>query len=85
MHATMKGNNSKFEDIKRISEENMLNTREKDYALEYLFKRRGLKDQGIQYSNLEMAEYLLAKNIKLNIDKKIKNVLNNKQDDSTPL
>ena len=69
MHATMKGNNSKFEDIKRISEENMLNTREKDYALEYLFKRRGSKDQNIQYSLLEMAEYLLPQNIKLNIEK----------------
>ena len=62
-----------FEDIKRMSEtkfKNILKTRMKENALEYLLKRRGSKGQGIQYSNLEMAEYLLPQNIKLNVDEK---------------
>ena len=49
---------------------NLLKTRMKENALEYLLKRRGSKGQGIQYSKLEMAEYLLPQNIKLNIDEK---------------
>ena len=49
---------------------NMLKTRMKENTFEYLRKRRGSKEQGIQYSNLEMAEYLVPQNIKLNIDEK---------------
>ena len=49
---------------------NMIKTRMKENALEYLQNRRGSKGQGIQYSNLEMAEYLLPQNIKMNIDEK---------------
>ena len=62
-----------LEDIKRMSEnkfKNMLKTRVKENSLEYLLKRRGSKGQGIQYSTLEMSEYLLPHNVKLNIDEK---------------
>ena len=39
-------------------------------ALEYLQRKRGSKGKEIKYTKLEMSEYLLPFNAKLNIEKK---------------
>ena len=41
-------------------------------ALEYLHSKRGSKGQEIEYTSLEMAEYLIPYNSKLNIEEKRK-------------
>ena len=77
-----------LEDIKQMSEnkfKKLLKTRIKENAFEYLLKRRGSKGQGIHYSSLEMSEYLLPHNDKLNIDEKKRSIFIKKQDDSAPL
>ena len=48
----------------------LLKTRIKENAFEYLLKRRGSKGQGLHYSTLEMSEYLLPHNDKMNVDEK---------------
>jgi hypothetical protein len=63
--------NKSLEEIKQISEnkfKSLLKTRIKENAFEYLLKRRGSKGQGIHYSTLEMSEYLLPHNDKMNVN-----------------
>ena len=48
----------------------MIKKRIKENALKYLLNRRGSKGQGMKYSMLEMSEYLLPYNTKLNIEEK---------------
>ena len=48
----------------------LIKTRIKENAFEHLLQRRGSKGQGIKYSSLEMSEYLLPHNVKMDIDEK---------------
>ena len=62
-----------LQDIKTMSENNfkkLIKTRIKEIAFEYLLQKRGSKGQGIKYSSLEMSEYLLPHNVKMDIDEK---------------
>ena len=63
------------EDLKNMTDikfKKLIKSRIKENALKYLLKRRGSKGQGIEYSALEMSEYLLPHNDKLNLDDKRK-------------
>jgi hypothetical protein len=60
-----------FDDIKRMSKtkfKNMVKIRIKRNAFNYLMKKRGSKGCQIQYSTLEMSEYLLPYNDKMKIE-----------------
>ena len=62
-----------FEEIKTMSKHkftNMLKTKIKENALEYLLAKKGSKGSEIDYSELEMANYLLPLNDKLTIEEK---------------
>ena len=64
-----------LDEIKIMSENKfsgLLKTGIKENALEYLLLRQGSKGQGINYSRLEMSEYLLPYNTKLDIAEKRK-------------
>ena len=64
-----------LDEIKIMSENKfsgLLKTGIKENALEYLLLRQGSKGQGINYSRLEMSEYLLTYKTKLDIAEKRK-------------
>jgi hypothetical protein len=54
----------------KISFTKLVNSKIKDKAFKYLLNTRGSKGVKIQYSALEMAEYLLPFNDKMRIDNK---------------
>ena len=65
--------NIKFEEIKKMTKENFLKKikiKISEIALEYLLNKRGSKGKEILYTNLEMAEYFMPHNDKLNIEEK---------------
>ena len=49
---------------------NMLNLKVKENALEYLLGKRGSKGKERNYPSLEMADYLLPYNDKMDIEEK---------------
>ena len=62
-----------FEEIKTMSKNKftkMLKMKIKENALEYLLEKKGSKGSEIDYSELEMANYLLPLNDKLKIEEK---------------
>ena len=62
-----------FDDIKRMSRnkfKNLVKIRMKRNAFSYLIKKRGSKGCQIEYSALEMSEYLLPYNDKMKIEEK---------------
>ena len=64
-----------IEDLKNMTDvkfQKLVKSRIKENALKYLLKRRGSKGQGMKYSALEMSEYLLPHNDKLNLEEKQK-------------
>ena len=64
-----------FEEIKNMTRskyKNIIKSRIEKIALEYLLSKRGSKGKEIEYSSLEMSEYLLPFNSYLNIDEKRK-------------
>ena len=64
-----------IDDLKNMNDvkfKKLVKSRIKENAFKYLLKRRGSKGQGIEYSGLEMSEYLLPHNDKVNLDDKQK-------------
>ena len=62
-----------LEEIRNISKRKystILKDKTREFALKYLLEKRGSKGKEIQFSNLEMADYLLPFNNCLTIDEK---------------
>ena len=58
--------------MKQIEYKNLIKCRIEKNALSYLHSKRGSKDQEIEFKSLEMSEYLLPINSKLNKEEKRK-------------
>ena len=62
-----------LDDIAKMTEnmfKNILNTRIKENALEYLLGKQRSKGKTIKYTSIQMAEYLLPKNMKMTVSQK---------------
>ena len=62
-----------LDDIEKMTENmfnNILNKRIKENALEYLVGKQRSKGKTMKYTSIQMAEYLLPKNMKMTVSQK---------------